>query len=65
MQVNEMEYVGAQLTPVAFQNGTFKGSQPNWATLKKEDYAIYIAFRKFLYYLEGAKTILRSDHAPL
>ena len=54
-----------QLHLVAFQSETFKGSQLNWATLKKEAYAIYMACRKFSYYLEGAKTILRSDHAPL
>ena len=65
MQINDTESLGAQLHPVAFQSGTFKGSQLNWATLKKEAYIIYIAFRKFSYYLEGAKTILRSDHAPL
>ena len=65
MQINDMESENAQWHPVAFQNGTFKGSQLTWATLKKEAYAIYIAFRKFSYYLEGAKTILRSDHAPL
>ena len=54
-----------QIHPVVFQSGTFKGSQLNWAALKKEAYAIYMTFRKFSYYLEGAKTILRSSHAPL
>ena len=54
-----------QLHPVTFQSGTFKGSQLNWATLKKEAYAIYMVFRKCSYYLGGAKTFLRSDHAPL
>ena len=53
------------LHPIAFQSGTFKGSQLNWATLTKEAYAIYMAFWKFSYYLEGAKIILRCDHAPL
>ena len=54
-----------QLHPIAFQNGTFKGSQLNWATLKKKAYAIYMAFRKVSYYLEGATTNLRSDHYTL
>ena len=54
-----------QLHPVAFQCGTSKGSKLNWATLKKDAHAIHMAFRKFSYYLEGTKTILRSDHAPL
>ena len=54
-----------QLHPVAFQSGILKGSQLNWATLKKEAYAIYMAFRKFSYYLEGAEAIPRSDHVPL
>ena len=53
------------LRPVAYQSGTFKGSQLNWATLTKEAYAIYMAFRKFSFYLEGAFTNLRCDHAPL
>ena len=53
------------LRPIAYQSGTFKGSQLNWATLTKEAYAIYMAFRKFSFYLEGALTNLRCDHAPL
>ena len=59
------EDVDEKLKPIAFQSGTFKGSQLNRATLTKEVYAIHMAFRKFSYYLEGAKTILRCDHAPL
>ena len=54
-----------QLHPMAFQSDIFKGSQLNWATLKKEAYAIYMAFQKYSYYLEGATMLLRSDHAPL
>ena len=42
------------LRPIAYQSGTFKGSQLNLATLTKEAYAIYMAFRKFSFYLEGA-----------
>ena len=56
---------GLDLRPVAYQSGTFKGSQLNWATLTKEAYAIYMAFHKFSFYLEGALTNLRCDHAPL
>ena len=59
------EDVDEKLKPIAFQSGTFKGSQLNWATLTKEAYAVYMAFHKFSYYLEGAKTILRCDHVPL
>ena len=54
-----------KLHPIAFQSGTFKGSQLSWATLTKEAYAIYMAFCKFSFYLEGAKTTLHCDHAPL
>lgn len=53
------------LHPIAFQSGSFKGSQLNWAALTKEAYAIYMGFRKLSYYLEGAQTILWCDHAPL
>ena len=55
----------AQLHPIAFQSGTFKGSQLNWAALTIEADAIYMAFHRFSYYLEGARTILRCDHVPL
>ena len=54
-----------QYHPVAFQSGTFRGSQLNWPALTKEAYAIYMAFKKLSYYLEGCKTVLRCDHAPL
>ena len=53
------------LQPIAYQSGTFKGSQLNWATLTKEAYAIYMAFQKFSFYLESAFTNLHCDHAPL
>ena len=59
------EDVDENLKLIASQSGTFKGSQLNWATLTKETYAIYMAFHKFSYYLEGAKTILRCNHVPL
>ena len=53
-----------QLHPITFQSGTFKGSQLNWATLKKEAYAIYMAFRKFSYYLEGTTTNTKKKESP-
>ena len=53
------------LRPITYQSGTFKGSQLNWATLTKEAYAIYMAFRKFSFFLEGSLTYLHCDHAPL
>ena len=29
---------------IAYQSGTFQGSEGNWSTLTKEAYAIYISF---------------------
>ena len=48
-----------------FRVAPLRGSQLNWATMKKEAYAIYMAFQKYSHYLEVATTLLRSDHAPL
>ena len=60
--MHELESTGSQganakLHPIAFQSGTFKGSQLNWTTLTKEAFAIYMAFHKFSYYLDEAKII--------
>ena len=41
-----------QLHPVVFQSGTFKGSQINWATMKKKP-------MPFTWHLESFHTILR------
>ena len=65
LESTDSQGANATLHPIAFQSGTFKGSQLNWATLKKEAFAIYMAFHKFSYYLGGAKKILQCDHAPL
>ena len=51
--------------PVAFVSGLFRGSQLNWATLTKEAYAIYMSFKKLLFYLTQANVLLKSDHLPL
>ena len=54
LESTDSQGTNAKLHPIAFQSGTFKGSQLNWATLTKEAFAIYMAFRKFSYYLDGA-----------
>ena len=51
--------------PVAYISGLFRGSQPNWATLTKEAYAIYLSVRKLRFYLTNADVLIRSDHLPL
>ena len=51
--------------PITFVSGLFKGSQLNWAALTKEAYAIYMAVKKLVYYLEDADVTLMSDHLPL
>ena len=51
--------------PVAFISGLFRGSQLNWAALKKEAFAIYMSVKKLSFYLTDAQILLRSDHKPL
>ena len=51
--------------PITYVSGLFRGSQLNWAALKKETYAIYLSVRKFGFYLTGADVLIRSDHLPL
>ena len=53
------------LHPITHINDTFAGSQNNWATLKKKDYAIYMAFKNVSYYLYDAQISIKCDHAPL
>ena len=46
-------------------SGTFLVSQKNWATLTKEEYTIYMTFKKVSYFLYDAKVIIKFHHAPL
>ena len=51
--------------PVTFISGLFRGSQLNWAALKKETFAICMSVKKLSFYLDQAEITLRSDHLPL
>ena len=51
--------------PIAFVSGLFRGSQLNWAVLKKEAFAIYMSVKKLSFYLTDAQILLRSDHKPV
>ena len=51
--------------PVTFVSGLFRGSQPNWAALTKEAFAIYMSVKKLSFHLTDAQILLRSDHKPL
>ena len=62
------QYDGKSVTtdhPVAFVSELFRGSQLNWAALKKEVYAIYMSLKKLSFYLIQADVLLKSDHLPL
>ena len=50
---------------IMYVSGTFVGSKKNRATLTKEVYAIYMAFKKLSYWLYDAKVTMKSDHTPL
>ena len=51
--------------PITYVSGLFRGSQLNWATLKKEAYAIYMSVKKLSFYINTAKITVKSDHLPL
>ena len=51
--------------PVSYVSGLFHGSQLNWATLTKEEYAIYMSIKNSTFYLTGHEVTLRSDHLLL
>ena len=51
--------------PITYVSGLFRGSQPNWATLTKEAYAIYMSVKKLSFYIDTAKVTVKSDHLPL
>ena len=51
--------------PITYVSRLFRGSQLNWATLKKEAYAIYMSVKKLSFYIDTAKITVKSDHLPL
>ena len=51
--------------PITYVSGLFRGSQLNWATLKKEAYANYMSVKKLSFYINTAKITVKSDHLPL
>ena len=53
------------LHPITFQSGTLQGSQKNWSTIMKEDYAICMPFHRMVFYLKDGHVIIVCDHAPL
>ena len=48
-----------------YVSGLFTGSQLNWATLKKETYAIHMSVKKLSFYIDTAKVAVKSKHLPL
>jgi hypothetical protein len=50
---------------IAYASKTLTGPQLNYATTKKELFAVIFAINKFRSYLVGAKVIIYSDHAAL
>ena len=51
--------------PVCYVSGLFRGSQLNWAALTKEAYTIYMAVRKFTFYITGHNIKVKSHHLLL
>ena len=51
--------------PVAFASCKFTETQKNWATIKKEAYAVIWALNKFKYWVFGKPITVYTDHNPL
>jgi hypothetical protein len=51
--------------PIQFASGTLNKTQQNWATWKREGYAVLRAMLKWEYYLLGKKFTLITDHKAL
>ena len=51
--------------PITYVSNLFRGSELNWATLKKEAYAIYMSVKKLSFYIDTVKITVKSDHLPL
>ena len=67
-QSHEHEIEGKKVVinhPITYQSGLFRGSQLNWAALTKEAYAIYMACKKLVFYLQDADVTIYTDHRPL
>ena len=50
--------------PILYISGPCVDSLKNWATLTKDAYVIYMAFKKLPYYLYNVKVSIKYDHAP-
>ena len=62
-QLNQ-EHNGTEF-PVSFLSHTFTEPQRKWSTTEQEAFGIFYAVRKWNFYLQGAKVIVRNDHQPL
>ena len=61
-----MKITGSQsTTQFAMLVDCLEGSQPNWAALTKETYAIYMAVRKLTFYITGHNIKVKSNHLLL
>ncbi|GFU58197.1 retrovirus-related Pol polyprotein from transposon 17.6 [Trichonephila clavipes] len=51
--------------PIAFASQKFNATQKNWASIKKEAWAVLYGLNKFDKWIYGAKVEIISDHNPL
>lgn len=51
--------------PIAFYSKKFSEQAAKWPTIEKEGYAIYLAVKKFAYYLVGKDFVIQTDHNNL
>ena len=56
---------GLGLQPIAYDSKNFSGAERNYTVHEREALAIVHAFKIWRHYLEGAKTIVRTDHKAL
>ena len=52
-------------TPISFFSRKFQAAEKKYSTFDKELLAMYMAVKKFRYFIEGRKFTLFTDHRPL
>ena len=54
-----------QYQPIAFYSKKFSEQAKKWSTIEKEGYIIFVAVKRFAYYLTGKDFIIETDHNNL
>lgn len=59
------QYIGNEWKPLAFFSKKLKPAETRYSTFDRELLAMYLAVKHFLYFLEGRRFHILTDHRPL